>query len=89
VSDSTGPDPLTAAERRAVLRENLEREKSRRRTAEAKLTEVRQVAVDFRSHHVALNPQAEALWHDVMQVIDRDKPGSEEGNGGDEWGEQP
>ena len=39
----------------------------------ARLAEVRQVAVDFCRHHVVLNPQAEALWHAVLQVIDRDK----------------
>jgi hypothetical protein len=33
-TDETGPDPLSPAERRAVLREHLEREKSRRRDAE-------------------------------------------------------
>lgn len=37
MTNDTGPDPLTADERRAVLREHLEREKSRRRTAEAQL----------------------------------------------------
>ena len=37
MTNSTGPDPLSAAERRAVLREHLEREKDRRRIAEARV----------------------------------------------------
>jgi hypothetical protein len=42
---------------------------------DARLAEVRQVAVNFARHHVVLNPQAEALWHAVLQVTDRDGPG--------------
>jgi hypothetical protein len=41
MSDDTGPDPLSPDERRAVLREHLERERDRRRAAEAKLAEIR------------------------------------------------
>ena len=37
MSTSAGPDPLSPDERRAILREHLEREKSRRHTAEAAL----------------------------------------------------
>lgn len=37
MATSTGPDGLNPDERRAILREHLEREKSRRRTAEAQL----------------------------------------------------
>ena len=40
MTNSTGPDPLSSEERRAVLREHLEREKARRRTAEAKLAAI-------------------------------------------------
>ncbi len=48
--------------------------------AEARLAEVRQVAVNFRSHHGGiLHPSAEALYHAVIQTIDRDKP-SEDGD---------
>ena len=36
-TETAGPDPLSADERRAILREHLEREKSRRVTAEAAL----------------------------------------------------
>jgi hypothetical protein len=40
--------------------------------AAAALAEVRQVVADFSSHHAGvLNPQAEALYHAVLQVIDR------------------
>ena len=39
----------------------------------ARLAEVRQVAVDFRSHYAGvLHPNAEALYHAVLQVIDRE-----------------
>jgi len=37
MSTQTGPDPLSPAERRAILREHPEREKSRRHAAEAAL----------------------------------------------------
>ena len=40
MANSTGPDPLSPEERRAVLREHLEREKERRRTAEAKVAAI-------------------------------------------------
>ena len=40
MADSAGPDPLSPAERRAVLREHLEREKDQRRIAEARLAAV-------------------------------------------------
>jgi hypothetical protein len=53
-------------------------DRERADAAEARLAEVRQVAVDFCRHHVVLNPQAEALWHAVLQVIDRDKNISDE-----------
>ena len=42
-TEETGPDPLTAGERRAVLREHLEREKSRRHDAEAKLAQANEL----------------------------------------------
>ena len=49
-----------------------------RERAEARLAEVRQVAVAFRNHHAGvLSPQAEALYHAVIQVIDRDKRSDE------------
>ena len=45
----------------------------------ARLAEVRQVAVAFRNHHAGvLSPQAEALYHAVIQVIDRDKISGED-----------
>ena len=39
----------------------------------ARLAEVRQSAVRFRSHYAGvLHPQAEALYHAILQVIDRE-----------------
>lgn len=78
MADMTGPDPLSPAERRAVLREHLEREKQRRRAAEAKLAEVRETIATFLPHYgnselpsfkVALD-----LAHGVQQVLDRKGP---------------
>lgn len=51
----------------------------------ARLAEVRQVAVDFRNYYAGvLHPNAEALYHAVLQVIDRVPLGGQEQERSDE-----
>lgn len=46
MGNDSGPDPLSPAQRILILRDHLERERSRRREAEAKLAEIRTVLLE-------------------------------------------
>jgi len=84
----TGPDPLSPAERVTVLREHLEREKSRRRTAEAELTQLQDAnrmvvrtldrfATIMEAAWIELQQNgAEAAMRWVENAVEPDVPGS-------------